>query len=33
MEITIRKVPSDEKELVQIREFIKISRDLTQIQL
>ncbi len=33
MEVTIRKVPVDEKELVQIREFIKVSRDVTQIQL
>lgn len=29
METTIRKVPADEKELVQIRGFIKVSRDVT----
>jgi hypothetical protein len=33
METTIRKIPADEKELVQIREFIKVSRDVTQIEL
>jgi len=33
MESRIRTVPTNEKELVSIREFIKVSRDVTQLQL
>jgi hypothetical protein len=33
MEERIRTVPTNEKELVSIREFIKVSRDVTQVTL
>ncbi len=33
MQERISTVPQNEKELVSIREFIKVSRDVTQVQL
>lgn len=33
MQERIRTIPTNEKELVSIREFIKVSRDVTQVAL
>jgi hypothetical protein len=33
MQERIRTIPTNEKELVSIREFIKVSRDITQVTL